>query len=443
MIEKGTIMESEAEPSSKELLKIYDTALAEKLMQKLLPMIENCAKQTRSEKVVVAVSGGSGSGKTVTALLLSCFLKEKGIENYILSGDAYPHRIPKYNDAERLQIFRENAIVGMLKEQTYTEERCTIIQEFQKAGNDADEKHVGKYPWYESYLRNGRRALENYLGTEKEINFEEVNRLVHAFKAGGEKLWVRHMGREETELWYEEKDFTGIKVLLVEWTHSNSEYYSGVDIPIYLDSTPQETLQSRLERNRDQWIDNPFTMMVLDIEQKKLMDTVSFVFQDSKLLKMSIYDNVRMGKKDATRVEVMEALKNAQCEDIIEKLPNGIDTVIGSKGTYLSGGEAQRVSIARAMLKNAPILILDEATAFADPDNEVKVQAAFAKLSKGKTVIMIAHRLSSVTGVDRIFVLQDGEIRQAGKHEELKDAEGLYAHMWKAYNQSVSWKVGV
>ena len=137
MIEKGTIMESEAEPSSKELLKIYDTTLAEKLMQKLLPMIENCAKQTRSEKVVVAVSGGSGSGKTVTALLLSCFLKEKGIENYILSGDAYPHRIPKYNDAERLQIFRENAIVGMLKEQTYTEERCTIIQEFQKAGNDA------------------------------------------------------------------------------------------------------------------------------------------------------------------------------------------------------------------------------------------------------------------------------------------------------------------
>lgn len=184
-------------------------------------------------------------------------------------------------------------------------------------------------------------------------------------------------------------------------------------------------------------------VVVKDIEQKKLMDTVSFVFQDSKLLKMSIYDNVRMGKKDATREEVMEALKNAQCEDIIEKLPNGIDTVIGSKGTYLSGGEAQRISIARAMLKNAPILILDEATAFADPDNEVKVQAAFAKLSKGKTVIMIAHRLSSVTGVDRIFVLQDGEIRQAGKHEELKDAEGLYAHMWKEYNQSVSWKVGV
>ena len=174
-----------------------------------------------------------------------------------------------------------------------------------------------------------------------------------------------------------------------------------------------------------------------------LRKQIGMVFQKPNPFPMSIYDNVRMGKKDATREEVMEALKNAQCEDIIEKLPNGIDTVIGSKGTYLSGGEAQRISIARAMLKNAPILILDEATAFADPDNEVKVQAAFAKLSKGKTVIMIAHRLSSVTGVDRIFVLQDGEIRQAGKHEELKDAEGLYAHMWKEYNQSVSWKVGV
>ena len=182
---------------------------------------------------------------------------------------------------------------------------------------------------------------------------------------------------------------------------------------------------------------------VKSIDSKELMDTVSFVFQDSRLLKMSIFDNVRMGKKDATREEVMEALKNAQCEDIIDKLPDGIDTVIGSKGTYLSGGEAQRISIARAMLKNAPILILDEATAFADPDNEAKVQAAFTKLSQGKTVIMIAHRLSSVVGVDRICVLKEGEICQSGKHEELEKTDGLYAHMWGEYNKSVCWKVGV
>ena len=178
---------------------------------------------------------------------------------------------------------------------------------------------------------------------------------------------------------------------------------------------------------------------VKDIPSRQLMDMVSFVFQDSKLL---IYDNVRMGKKDATREEVMEALKNAQCEDIIAKMPDGVDTVIGSQGTYVSGGEAQRLSIARAMLKNAPILILDEATAFADPDNEAKVQKAFTKLSAGKTVIMIAHRLSSVVDADRICVLKDGGIVEQGNHEILLEQNGLYAHMWEEYNKSVSWKVG-
>lgn len=181
---------------------------------------------------------------------------------------------------------------------------------------------------------------------------------------------------------------------------------------------------------------------VKNIKASNLMNTVSFVFQDSKLLKMSIFDNVRMGNKNAMREEVIEALHNAQCDDIIEKLPGGIDTVIGSKGTYLSGGETQRIAIARAMLKNAPILILDEATAFADPDNEAKVQAAFSKLSEGKTVIMIAHRLSSVTEVDRIYVLKNGQICQSGTHENLLSQDGLYAHMWKEFNKSVSWKVG-
>lgn len=181
---------------------------------------------------------------------------------------------------------------------------------------------------------------------------------------------------------------------------------------------------------------------VRDIPSEQLMNMVSCVFQDSKLLKMSIYDNVRIGRKDATREEVMEALKNAQCEDIIGKLPDGIDTVIGAKGTYVSGGEAQRLSIARAMLKNAPVLILDEATAYADPDNEAKVQQAFSKLSEGKTVIMIAHRLSSVVDADRICVLKDGEIVESGTHKELTEMTGLYAHMWNEYNKSVRWKVG-
>ncbi|MBQ9141484.1 MAG: ABC transporter ATP-binding protein [Lachnospiraceae bacterium] len=181
---------------------------------------------------------------------------------------------------------------------------------------------------------------------------------------------------------------------------------------------------------------------VKNIEEAELMDIVSFVFQDSKLLKMSILDNVRMARPEASKEEVLKALKDAQCMDIIEKFPKGIDTIIGAKGVFVSGGEAQRLSIARAMLKNAPIVILDEATAFADPDNEVKVQEAFAKLSEGKTVIMIAHRLSTVTEADCIYVLKDGEVAEYGTHEKLIGAEGIYQKMWNEYNKSVDWKVG-
>lgn len=181
---------------------------------------------------------------------------------------------------------------------------------------------------------------------------------------------------------------------------------------------------------------------VRKIPQKELMNQVSFVFQDSRLLKTSILENIRMGKKDATREEVMEALKNAQCEDIIAKLPDGIDTVLGTKGTYVSGGEAQRLALARVMLKNAPIVILDEATAFADPDNEARMRQAFSRLSEGKTVLMIAHRLSSIADADRIFVLEDGSIRESGTQEELLQKGGVYAHMWEEYHKSVQWKVG-
>jgi len=181
---------------------------------------------------------------------------------------------------------------------------------------------------------------------------------------------------------------------------------------------------------------------VKDINSETLMNEVSYVFQDSRLLKMSILENIRMGRPDATDAEVMEALKNAQCMDIIEKFPDGVNTVIGSKGVYVSGGEAQRLSIARAFLKNAPILILDEATAFADSDNERQVQKAFEALAKDKTVIMIAHRLSTVTNADRIYVLADGRIAENGTHDELNSANGIYTHMWSEYNKSVKWKVG-
>ncbi|WP_191440186.1 ABC transporter ATP-binding protein [Anaerotruncus colihominis] len=180
---------------------------------------------------------------------------------------------------------------------------------------------------------------------------------------------------------------------------------------------------------------------VRDIPKEALMNTVSFVFQNSRLIKASILENVRMGKPYATRQEVMRALENAQCTDIIEKLPNGIDTIIGTKGVYLSGGEQQRIAIARVMLKDSPIIILDEATAFADPDNEAKVQTAFSRLSRGKTVIMIAHRLSTVVHADQIYVVKDGEIAESGTFDELIRQNGIFSGMWNNYQTSVQWKV--
>lgn len=180
---------------------------------------------------------------------------------------------------------------------------------------------------------------------------------------------------------------------------------------------------------------------IRDIPKEVLMNKISFVFQNSRLIKDSILENVRMGKPNASREEVIQALDAAQCMDIIEKLPDGIDTVVGTNGVYLSGGEQQRIAIARAILKNAPILILDEATAFADPDNEVRVGQALSVLSKGKTVIMIAHRLSSITDADCIYVLRDGKIAESGTHEELIAQNGIFTHMWKNYSEAAKWKI--
>lgn len=180
---------------------------------------------------------------------------------------------------------------------------------------------------------------------------------------------------------------------------------------------------------------------VKDIDKNILMDTVSFVFQNSRLIKASIFDNVKLGRPETGRDEVMRALEKAQCMDIINKMPDGVDTVIGTKGVFLSGGEVQRIAIARAILKDAPIIILDEATAFADPDNELKVQAAFSELSKGRTVIMIAHRLSTVVNADCIYILKDGRIAEYGTAKELEDKQGMFAKMYTDYMTSVNWKV--
>ena len=182
-------------------------------------------------------------------------------------------------------------------------------------------------------------------------------------------------------------------------------------------------------------------MNVAEIDPHVLMDQVAFVFQSNRLFKASILENVRAARPQATREQVLAALAAAQCQDILEKLPDGIDTQIGTDGTYLSGGEQQRIALARAILKDAPIVVLDEATAFADPENEVLIQKAFAALTRGRTVIMIAHRLSTVVGADKIIVLEQGRIAEQGPHAQLAAAGGLYARMWADYNQAVQWKI--
>ena len=180
---------------------------------------------------------------------------------------------------------------------------------------------------------------------------------------------------------------------------------------------------------------------VRQIEPHELMEQVAFVFQNDRLFKTSILENVRAARPDASREQVLAALEAAQCGDILAKLPQGLDTVIGSEGTYLSGGEVQRIALARAILKDAPIVVLDEATAFADPENEALIQRAFARLMRGRTVIMVAHRLSTVVGADKILVLDGGRVKEQGAHAELIAAGGLYARMWDDYERAVQWKL--
>ena len=181
---------------------------------------------------------------------------------------------------------------------------------------------------------------------------------------------------------------------------------------------------------------------VRELDSRALMRQVAFVFQDTHLFKESLLDNIRAARPDASREEVLSAARAAQCGDILEKLPQGVDTVVGARGVYLSGGEGQRIALARAILKDAPIVILDEATAFADPENEVQIQRAFEHLTQGRTVLMIAHRLSTVQNADHILVLSDGKIAEQGTHKQLLAQGGVYAGMWEDYQRSAQWKIG-
>ena len=259
-------------PGDKIIIDATHITRADTIFPELMKQLQQVLEKSIRQKAVIAVCGGSGVGKSEIASLLSYYFNEIGMGSYTLSGDNYPHRIPKYNDAERLRIFRSGAIRGLIDAGEYSPERFRLIQGWQSAGEeDANPKHVTDYPWFEAYLRSGRAALDRYLGTADEIGFEEVSSIVAEFKQGAGEIWLRRMGREETELWYEKVDFSRIQILIIEWTHGNSDHIRGVDIPILLHSTPQETLAHRRARNRDGRTDSAFTTMVLEIEQSKLI----------------------------------------------------------------------------------------------------------------------------------------------------------------------------
>ena len=236
------------------------------LAEALLPAL----RENPSSRAVVAVAGGSGVGKSEVASVLSYLLRTSGVGSYTLSGDNYARRIPTQNDAERLRIFRECGVRGLIATGSYTPDRAETLRELQRAGVDSDPAHAAEATWVGAYQHAGRSGLKGYLGTPAEVDFEELSNVVSKFKNGVSSVFLRRLGRGDADLWYEAVDLGETSVLVIEWTHGNSDFLRGVDVPIFLDSSPAETLEHRRARNRDGAIDSPFTTTVLGIEQEML-----------------------------------------------------------------------------------------------------------------------------------------------------------------------------
>jgi alpha-galactosidase len=248
---------------------------AQRIFPKLLEILVPTLNEHPCQKAIIAVCGGSGVGKSEIASLLTYYLNGLSIGCYTLSGDNYPHRVPKYNDAERLRIFRQSGVKGLIAYGQYSEERGGILRKLQDNNTDSNPSCITDYPWLSFYQSAGRNSLKNYLGTMNEINFDELTGIITQFKNGADRIYLKRMGREETELWYEPVDFSDKQVMIIEWTHGNSYHLQGVDIPVLLNSTPQETLEHRRSRNRDGETDSSFTTMVLGLEQDMLISQAS------------------------------------------------------------------------------------------------------------------------------------------------------------------------
>jgi hypothetical protein len=254
-------------PGDKVVIGEKHVAKADVVFRALVPLVQPVLDGPAPGKVVVSVHGGSGVGKSEVGSLLAYYFNALGIGAYVMSGDNYPHRIPKDNDHERLLVFRESALKGLVASGQFTHERNAVLQQLQTTNQDANAALCGEHPWLSAYQAAGRAGLQGYLGTARETDFDEVSGLLAQFKAGASPIMLKRMGREPSELWYDAVDMSSVRVLVIEWTHGNNDNLRGVDIPILLNSTPQETLEHRRSRNRDGAVDAPFTTVVLEIEQ--------------------------------------------------------------------------------------------------------------------------------------------------------------------------------
>lgn len=236
----------------------------------LYPRLRDEIERLKQKKIVISVCGGSGVGKSEIASVLAYYLQEDGIGAYVLSGDNYPHRIPIDNDRERIRVYRKGGLKGLVDHDILTPEIALRLQTLWKEEKDCDPAAALDMPWLAVYQNTGRQVLSRYLGTLDEINFAELSEILSRFHQGADRIYLKRMGREADCLWYDAIDFSRTQVLIVEWTHGNSDFLDGVDIPILLNSTPAETLAHRRARNRDGRTDSAFTTMVLELEQKKL-----------------------------------------------------------------------------------------------------------------------------------------------------------------------------
>lgn len=243
---------------------------AQVIFPHLCGLLTDVCAQNPYGRAVVTVCGGSGVGKSEAASLLAFYLRTAGVGAYTLSGDNYPHRIPMYNDAERQRVFRTGGVKGLVAGGLYSAQHAEVLRALWEKETDAAPEQAVQHPWLAAYQAEGRKALAGYLGTPREQDFDALSNIVSQFKNGADGIWLKRMGRTEAELWYDKVDFFGVSVLVIEWTHGNSDYYTGVDIPVLLNSTPQETAEHRRQRGRDGKVDSPFTTMVLELEQRLL-----------------------------------------------------------------------------------------------------------------------------------------------------------------------------